>query len=113
YARFIGDLPRPSENAVPLAAGHAGRPVWEPASKSRDGVLMRSIRTAALVAAAALLCSSYSGSTAKSQASSPTSAAATGMAAYYQQRIQWSPCNDGFQCGSIKVPLDYAHPGGT
>jgi pimeloyl-ACP methyl ester carboxylesterase len=25
-------------------------------------------------------------------------------------RIAWTSCGGGFQCGSVKVPLDYAHP---
>jgi pimeloyl-ACP methyl ester carboxylesterase len=27
--------------------------------------------------------------------------------------ITWSHCQDGLQCGSVTVPLDYAHPNGT
>ncbi|MET9384957.1 alpha/beta hydrolase [Streptomyces sp. NPDC002928] len=31
---------------------------------------------------------------------------------YYQQELRWEPCPDtpSFQCGTMKVPLDYAHP---
>src|SRR6266702_4273421 len=74
------------------------------------------MRTAALVATAALLVSACSGGATKSEASSPSSTALAGGSAldsYYQQRIQWADCSDGFQCGAIRVPLDYAHPGGT
>lgn len=31
---------------------------------------------------------------------------------YHGQRIEWSPCEGGFQCGKVTVPLDYDHPGG-
>lgn len=27
--------------------------------------------------------------------------------------VRWNPCGDGFQCGSVDVPVDYAHPGGA
>ena len=29
---------------------------------------------------------------------------------YYAQRIAWEPCQDGFECGTVEVPLDYADP---
>ncbi|QMU74690.1 alpha/beta hydrolase [Streptacidiphilus sp. PB12-B1b] len=29
---------------------------------------------------------------------------------YYTQKLQWSPCDSGFQCATMKVPLDYADP---
>ncbi|GAA2259151.1 alpha/beta hydrolase [Streptomyces amakusaensis] len=32
---------------------------------------------------------------------------------YYQQKLSWRECGaSGFQCASLKVPLDYAEPGG-
>ncbi|MGV9308060.1 alpha/beta hydrolase [Nonomuraea sp. NPDC003727] len=31
---------------------------------------------------------------------------------FYEQRISWKACEDGFECGRIRVPLDYADPGG-
>ena len=33
------------------------------------------------------------------------------LARFYQQKPAWHDCNDGFQCTSILVPLDYADPG--
>ncbi|MCC9307557.1 alpha/beta hydrolase [Kitasatospora sp. RB6PN24] len=32
------------------------------------------------------------------------------LASYYGQRLDWQPCDNGFQCATVKVPLDYAHP---
>jgi pimeloyl-ACP methyl ester carboxylesterase len=32
---------------------------------------------------------------------------------YYTQKLAWQPCVKGFQCASLRVPLDYALPGGT
>jgi pimeloyl-ACP methyl ester carboxylesterase len=30
---------------------------------------------------------------------------------YYAQRLDWQPCDNGFQCARLLVPLDYARPG--
>jgi len=32
---------------------------------------------------------------------------------FYQQKLSWHSCDGGFQCTTVKVPLDYAHPGGA
>lgn len=32
------------------------------------------------------------------------------LQSYYQQRLEWSSCDSGFQCATMKVPLDYADP---
>ncbi len=29
---------------------------------------------------------------------------------YYTQTLSWHSCSDGFQCATMKVPLDYDHP---
>ena len=29
---------------------------------------------------------------------------------YYAQTLSWASCDSGFQCATMKVPLDYAHP---
>ncbi|MCQ9165027.1 alpha/beta hydrolase [Arthrobacter sp. STN4] len=34
------------------------------------------------------------------------------LAPYYGQVVTWTSCNGGFQCAKVKVPLDYAKPGG-
>jgi pimeloyl-ACP methyl ester carboxylesterase len=35
---------------------------------------------------------------------------AVGLAAYYDQRLSWRDCGGGFQCSTLLVPVDYAHP---
>jgi pimeloyl-ACP methyl ester carboxylesterase len=35
------------------------------------------------------------------------------LVSYYKQTIGWSNCGDGFQCGTINVPLDYSMPSGN
>ena len=32
---------------------------------------------------------------------------------FYEQRLSWSDCNDGFQCSKLLVPLDYSQPKGA
>ncbi|GAA3151133.1 hypothetical protein [Nonomuraea salmonea] len=31
---------------------------------------------------------------------------------FYGQRLAWSRCGDGYECGKLSVPLDYKHPEG-
>lgn len=33
-----------------------------------------------------------------------------GLESFYSQDVDWSSCENGFQCANIKVPTDYAHP---
>ena len=35
----------------------------------------------------------------------------TGLEGYYSQQLEWSDCNDGFECAKFNVPIDYANPG--
>jgi pimeloyl-ACP methyl ester carboxylesterase len=32
---------------------------------------------------------------------------------FYAQKLAWQPCVKGYQCASLRVPLDYANPAGT
>ena len=36
----------------------------------------------------------------------------TTLAGYYAQRLDWQPCDDGFQCARLLVPFDYGRPDG-
>lgn len=81
----------------------------------------RSRRTAAVLAAAALLATACSakGDADPSGGSSPAGDPAAGrnapsaaLAPFYNQKITWTACRQGFECGKIEVPLDYANPGG-
>ena len=60
----------------------------------------------AVLAALALLAAGCSGSTAAA-AKTP---APTTLAGYYAQRLDWQPCDDGFECARLLVPFDYARP---
>lgn len=33
-----------------------------------------------------------------------------GLDGYYAQILEWSGCNDGFECSTFNVPIDYANP---
>jgi pimeloyl-ACP methyl ester carboxylesterase len=46
-----------------------------------------------------------------SSSSAPNESAST-LPAYYTQRLDWQPCDNGFQCARLLVPFDYARPGG-
>jgi pimeloyl-ACP methyl ester carboxylesterase len=44
---------------------------------------------------------------------SPTPAAGgAGLSRFSSQRLSWRDCGGGFQCSTLQVPLDYAHPAG-
>ena len=36
----------------------------------------------------------------------------TGLARFYDQKLQWSSCGDGHECAKLTVPLDYHDPTG-
>lgn len=56
-------------------------------------------------------CSSGSSTNASPSSSSPSVPAA--LKAYYAQQLNWRNCGvGGFQCTTMKAPLDYAEPGG-
>ncbi len=60
----------------------------------------------AVAVALAVLAAGCSGSAAGSAASP----APTTLAGYYAQRLDWQPCDDGFECARLLVPFDYARP---
>ena len=33
-----------------------------------------------------------------------------GLEKYYSQTVEWSSCEEGFQCGKVRVPMDYEDP---
>ena len=35
-----------------------------------------------------------------------------GLDSYYSQEVVWEPCENGFQCAKVTVPLDYGKPDG-
>ncbi|WP_236246259.1 alpha/beta hydrolase [Streptomyces sp. CC210A] len=80
----------------------------------------RLLRTSTLTAAAfGLLLAGCTGSspapTASASAPGPAPAAAPAAALrpYYEQRLAWRDCGaPGFQCATLKAPLDYAKPQG-
>ncbi|MGQ4486830.1 alpha/beta hydrolase [Streptomyces sp. SAS_281] len=81
----------------------------------------RPFRTLALaLGTAGLLVSGCSGGDSSSEASSSAGAASASPAAvpaglkpYYAQHLSWRDCGvSGFQCATMKAPLDYAKPDG-
>jgi pimeloyl-ACP methyl ester carboxylesterase len=39
-------------------------------------------------------------------------AAPEGLESFYSQEVVWEPCEDGFQCAKVTVPMDYENPDG-
>ncbi|MFE1442809.1 alpha/beta hydrolase [Streptomyces sp. NPDC058739] len=80
----------------------------------------RTRTAAALLAAAALLVSACSSGGASGSSASAAHAGLaalpratpTALAPYYAQRLAWRGCGvPGFECATLKAPLDYADPG--
>jgi hypothetical protein len=42
-----------------------------------------------------------------------SNASAPSAAAPRVPRLNWAPCDDGFQCATARVPVDYQHPDGA
>jgi pimeloyl-ACP methyl ester carboxylesterase len=69
-----------------------------------------SARPALWLAAAVAVASCVTGCT-SAPAPAPPSPPTT-LAGYYAQRLDWQPCDGGFQCAELVVPFDYAKPDG-
>lgn len=90
-----------------------------PGVRSRRRVGRRRRAGGVLLAVAALLASACSagGGTAAPAAEARALAALpeatpAALAPYYEQRLRWRECGvPGFQCATMKAPLDYARPG--
>ncbi|MGY0060336.1 alpha/beta hydrolase [Streptomyces sp. LZ34] len=69
--------------------------------------------TGAAFAAVALLLSGCTSGAASPRTPPPTKAAArAALAAYYEQKLSWQECagGAGFECATLKAPLDYTRP---
>lgn len=42
-----------------------------------------------------------------------TTGTAPSLAKFYGQALSWTPCESGYQCTTLQVPLNYADPSGT
>lgn len=51
-------------------------------------------------------------SVAPEESATPTASvpSGTGLDGYYTQTLDWNDCNEGFECSTLSVPLDYANP---
>jgi pimeloyl-ACP methyl ester carboxylesterase len=67
---------------------------------------VRPARWAAAAAALALLAAGCT-SAASTSAALPEP---TTLAGYYAQRLDWQPCDNGFECANLVVPFDYSRP---
>ncbi|MFD9426743.1 MULTISPECIES: alpha/beta hydrolase [unclassified Streptomyces] len=72
--------------------------------------LLRTLATG--LGTAGLLVSGCSSGSSTSSASATGTAAPKGLTSYYTQKLSWRDCGvEGFQCTSMKAPLDYGKPG--
>jgi pimeloyl-ACP methyl ester carboxylesterase len=74
----------------------------------------RALRTVAVAAAAGLVAALATGATDASAAQRDVQqVGTTSTAAAPVPVLKWQACDDGFQCATARVPLDYRHPGGA
>ena len=74
----------------------------------------RVLRAGAIAAAAALVAGLAVTACAASSPDAALSASTTTAAVAAQvPALKWTSCDDGFQCATARVPLDYQHPRGT
>ena len=99
-------------HSVPSA--RAASPARQP------GSLGRTLAAVAAIAVGTVLLAGCTGSSAPLASLPPPPPPQSGstvppppsLAAYYAQRPAWTSCQDGFQCATVKVPIDYTDPGG-
>jgi pimeloyl-ACP methyl ester carboxylesterase len=76
---------------------------------------VRALHTVAAMAAAVTVgigaTSACAGTTKAKVSLPPPPGAPPGLASYYGQQPDWTGCQGGFQCATVKVPLNYARPG--
>ena len=91
-----------------MSAGTAARRLVAGVREGRLAARHRGRRPAwiAVLVALAVFAAGCSGST----AGAARTPAPTTLAGYYAQRLDWQPCDDGFECARLLVPFDYARP---
>lgn len=78
--------------------------------------MLRLASTAAVLSLALVSCAGTETSTypaeptATEQQSTDTPNNHAALAKYYDQKVQWVPCDNDIECATIRVPLDYASP---
>ena len=74
----------------------------------------RILRASAVAAATALLTGlAVAASAAVLPGAAPPASTTTGAAGPRVPVLNWTSCDSGFQCATVRVPLDYRHPRGT
>ncbi|MCQ9134553.1 alpha/beta hydrolase [Streptomyces hilarionis] len=80
--------------------------------RSRAGVMLLSLAALLLTGCSADEQGSTAGSTAVAALAALPQATPSALAPYYAQKPSWRDCGvPGFQCATMKAPLDYAKPG--
>ena len=85
-----------------LAAGVRGGRLVAGAGRRRG---RRPAWIAVLVALAVFAAGCSGGAAGAARTPAPTT-----LAGYYAQRLDWQPCDNGFECARLLVPFDYARP---
>ncbi len=68
---------------------------------------LRAVAVALLAVTALVLTAGCSGAAGAAKTAAPST-----LAGYYAQRLDWQPCDNGFECARLLVPFDYSRPDG-
>ncbi|XRQ06570.1 alpha/beta hydrolase [Actinomadura welshii] len=69
------------------------------------------MRAAKFISVATVLALAVAGCSADGDDTAPAPVPA-GLDAFYEQKPSWKDCEDGFECATVQVPLDYSEPSG-
>ncbi|WP_406354133.1 alpha/beta hydrolase [Streptomyces sp. NBC_00658] len=103
---YIRRTPRPARSGRPISSP---RPLRTPSRSLRVGGVL--LAATALLVSACSSGSSTTASTADSALAALPSSTPAALSRYYGQKLTWRTCGvPGFECATMKAPLDYAKP---
>ncbi|MFF1681356.1 alpha/beta hydrolase [Streptomyces sp. NPDC058256] len=103
---YIRRTPRPARSGRPISSP---RPPRTPSRSLRVGGVL--LAATALLVSACSSGSSTTASTADSALAALPSSTPAALSRYYGQKLTWRTCGvPGFECATMKAPLDYAKP---
>jgi pimeloyl-ACP methyl ester carboxylesterase len=72
---------------------------------------VKSLRGMAVAVIAAMTASACTASGGAAPVESPPLGSSPDLRQFYEQKVSWTDCKNGFQCANVKVPKDYRNPG--
>jgi pimeloyl-ACP methyl ester carboxylesterase len=86
---------------------------WQVRRRMRSGAVCLAVSLAVAGCAQPRTASSSADHPVSGQSALSVPPTPAGLGAFYGQKVSWSDCADGFQCGRLTVPVDYNAPTGS